>query len=120
MPAALTLILTCPSPGSVSGTPAHFSTSGGPYPVITTAFGMAVPSFLVAAAVWPRTVTSAWSLCAVPRSLDRAVRRRRLGLPGRSATCGRAVGGDRIDSGRRHGADGRSSAAKQAQRTQGG
>jgi hypothetical protein len=41
-PAALTLILTCPSPGSGSGTPAHFSTSGGPYPVITIAFGMAV------------------------------------------------------------------------------
>src|SRR5450759_3267118 len=43
MPAALTLILICPSPGSRSGTPAHFSTSGGPYPVITTALGIAVP-----------------------------------------------------------------------------
>src|ERR1700756_5028736 len=41
MPAAL--ILICPSPGSVSGTPAHFSISGGPYPVITIALGMAVP-----------------------------------------------------------------------------
>ena len=45
MPAALTLILICPWPGSGSGTAAHFSTSGGPYPVITTALGMAVPSF---------------------------------------------------------------------------
>src|SRR5882724_10464945 len=55
MPAALTLILICPSPGSVSGTPAHFSTSGGPYPVITIALGMAVPSLpsLAAASVWP-------------------------------------------------------------------
>src|SRR5256886_3067527 len=44
MPAALTLILICPWLGSASGTPAHFSTSGGPYPVITTALGMAVPS----------------------------------------------------------------------------
>src|SRR5580700_11035973 len=44
MPAALTLILICPSPGSGSGTWAHFRTSGGPYPVITTALGMAVPS----------------------------------------------------------------------------
>src|SRR5713101_1655215 len=43
MPAALTLILICPSPGSRSGTPAHFSTSGGPYPVITIALGIAVP-----------------------------------------------------------------------------
>src|SRR6266436_3339660 len=41
-PAALTLILICPSPGSGSGTSAHFSTSGGPYPVITTAFGIAL------------------------------------------------------------------------------
>jgi hypothetical protein len=48
MPAAFTLILICPSAGSGRGTRAHFSTSGGPYPVITTAFGMAV-SFLVAA-----------------------------------------------------------------------
>jgi hypothetical protein len=64
MPAALTLILTCPSPGSGSGTAAHFSTSGGPYPVITIALGMAVPSFLVAASVWPRTVRSARSLPA--------------------------------------------------------
>ena len=40
-PAALTLILICPSPGSGSGTWTHFSTSGGPYPVITTALGMA-------------------------------------------------------------------------------
>src|SRR5579864_8557376 len=64
MPAALTLILICPSPGSRSGTPAHFSTSGGPYPVITTALGIVVPSFLVAASGWPRTVTSAYSLCA--------------------------------------------------------
>src|SRR5258707_5294327 len=45
MPAALTLILICPSPGSGSGTWAHFSSSGGPYPVITTALGMAVPSW---------------------------------------------------------------------------
>jgi hypothetical protein len=44
IPAALTLILICPRPGSGSGTWAHFSTSGGPYPVITTALGMAVPS----------------------------------------------------------------------------
>jgi hypothetical protein len=44
MPAALTLILICPAPGSGSGTAAHFSTSGGPYSVITTALGMAVPS----------------------------------------------------------------------------
>ncbi len=43
MPAALTLILICPWPGSGSGTPAHFSTSGGPYPVITIALGMAAP-----------------------------------------------------------------------------
>src|SRR5438132_12235932 len=43
MPAALTLILICPSPGSRSGTPAHFSTSGGPYAVITIALGIAVP-----------------------------------------------------------------------------
>jgi len=48
MPAALTLILICPWPGSGSGTWAHFSTSGGPYPVITIALGMAV-SFLAAA-----------------------------------------------------------------------
>src|SRR5262249_14406637 len=54
MPAALTLILICPSPGSRSGTPAHFSTSGGPYPVITIALGIAVTSWLVAASVWPR------------------------------------------------------------------
>src|ERR1700751_489511 len=47
MPAALTLILICPWPGSGSGTPAHFSTSGGPYPVITTALGIAVSFFLV-------------------------------------------------------------------------
>ena len=45
MPAALTLILICPLPGSHSGTPVHFSTSGGPYPVITTALGIAVPSW---------------------------------------------------------------------------
>src|SRR5487761_848112 len=45
MPAALTLNLICPAPGSVSGTPAHFSTSGGPYPVITIALGMALPSW---------------------------------------------------------------------------
>ena len=43
-PAALTLILICPAPGSGSGTAAHFSTSGGPYSVITTALGMSVPS----------------------------------------------------------------------------
>src|SRR2546428_48241 len=76
MPAALTLILICPSPGSRSGTPAHFSTSGGPYPVITTALGIAVP-LLVAASVWPRTATSACSLCAVSCSIDRALRRGR-------------------------------------------
>src|SRR5258706_16331787 len=77
MPAALTLILICPSPGSRSGTPAHFSTSGGPYPVITTALGIVVPSFLVAASVWPRTATSACSLCALSCSIDRALRRGR-------------------------------------------
>src|SRR6266568_8451982 len=77
MPAALTLILICPSPGSRSGTPAHFSTSGGPYPVITTALGIGVPSFLVAASVWPRTVTSACSWCALSCSTDRALRRSR-------------------------------------------
>src|SRR2546429_1848258 len=82
MPAALTLILICPSPGSRSGTPAHFSTSGGPYPVITTALGIAVPSFLVAASVWPRTATSACSLCAVSCSIVRALRRcRRFPAP---------------------------------------
>src|ERR1700730_19027711 len=43
MPAALTLILICPSAGSRNGTPAHLSTSGGPYPVITIALGIAVP-----------------------------------------------------------------------------
>jgi hypothetical protein len=43
IPAARTLILICPRPGSGSGTAAHVSTSGGPYPVITTALGMAVP-----------------------------------------------------------------------------
>src|SRR5437016_3382233 len=42
MPAALTLILICPAPGSGSGTPAHFSTSGGPYSVSTIALGIAV------------------------------------------------------------------------------
>src|SRR5580692_6415829 len=44
IPAALTLILICPGPGSGSRTAAHVSTSGGPYPVITTALGIAVPS----------------------------------------------------------------------------
>src|SRR6266699_5883504 len=72
MPAALTLILICPSPGSRSGPPAHLSTSGGPYPVITTALGIVVPSFLVAASGWPRTATSACSWCAVSCSIDRA------------------------------------------------
>src|SRR5205823_327966 len=62
MPAALTLILICPSPGSRSGIPAHFNTSGGPYPVITTALGIAVPSFLVAASVWPRTVFASFTV----------------------------------------------------------
>src|SRR6202162_5836023 len=46
IPAVLTLILICPWPGSGSGTAAHFSTSGGPYPVITTALGIAVPFLL--------------------------------------------------------------------------
>src|ERR1700730_6071401 len=77
MPAALTLILICPSPGSPSATPAHLSTSGGPYPVITTALGIVVPSFLVAASGWPRTVTSACSWCALSCSTDRALRRGR-------------------------------------------
>src|SRR5687767_8029325 len=45
MPAALTLILICPPAGSGRGTGAHCSTSGGPYPVITTALGMALPSW---------------------------------------------------------------------------
>src|SRR5437870_11863926 len=81
MPAALTLILICPSPGSRSGTPAHFSTSGGPYPVITTALGIAIPSFLVAAAIWPRTVTAACSWCALSCSTDRALRRGRYFPP---------------------------------------
>src|SRR5207237_4481719 len=111
MPAALTLILICPSPGSRCGTPAHFSTSGGPYPVITTALGIAVPSFLVAASVWPRTATSACSLCALSCSTDRALRRgRRFPAPlaGQiSEACWRR-------------ADGRAGAAQQGQRAQGG
>src|SRR4029077_1601160 len=45
MPAALTLILICPSPGSGGGTWAAFSPAGGPCPVITTALGIAVPSW---------------------------------------------------------------------------
>src|SRR5713101_2488869 len=111
MPAALTLILICPSPGSRSGTPAHFSTSGGPYPVITTALGIAVPSFLVAASGWPRTATSACSLCAVSCSIDRALRRgRRFPAP---------LAGQ-IDGGGFRRADGRAGAAQQGQRAQGG
>src|SRR5947209_7997537 len=110
MPAALTLILICPSPGSRSGTPAHFSTSGGPYPVITTALGIAVPSFLVAASVWPRTATSACSWCALSCSTDRALRRgRRFPAPlaGQiSEACWRR-------------ADGRAGAAQQDQRAAG-
>src|SRR6266568_776518 len=111
MPAALTLILICPSPGSRSGIPAHFNTSGGPYPVITTALGIAVPSFLVAASVWPRTATSACSLCALSCSIDRALRRgRRFPAPlaGQiSEACWQR-------------ADGRAGAAQQGQRAQGG
>src|SRR6266487_5954589 len=110
MPAALTLILICPSPGSRSGTPAHFSTSGGPYPVITTALGIAVPSFLVAASGWPRTATSACSWCALSCSTDCALRRgRRFPAPlaGQiSAACLRR-------------ADGRAGAAQQGQRAAG-
>src|SRR5690348_11040526 len=110
MPAALTLILICPSPGSRCGTPAHFSTSGGPYPVITTALGIVVPSFLVAASGWPRTATSACSLCAVSCSTDRALRRgRRFPAP----LAGQISGG-----GFRR-ADGRAGAAQQGQRAAG-
>src|SRR5580704_2626232 len=111
MPAALTFTLTCPSPGSVSGTPAHFSTSGGPYPVITTASVMAVPSFLVAASVWPRTVTSAWSSCRVCCWIDCAGRRgRRVPAPFACQICRPC----------RPGADGRAGPAQQGQRAQGG
>src|SRR6266700_2327472 len=111
MPAALILILICPSPGSRSGTPAHFSTSGGPYPVITTALGIAVPSFLVAASVWPRTATSACSLCAVSCSIDRALRRgRRFPAP---------LAGQ-IDGACWRRADARAGAAQQGQRAHGG
>src|SRR6266436_757860 len=111
MPAALTLILICPSPGSRSGTPAHFSTSGGPYPVITTALGIVVPSFLVAASVWPRTATSACSLCALSCSIDSALRRgRRFPAP---------LAGQ-IDGACWRRADGRAGAAQQGQRAQGG
>src|SRR5258708_12589047 len=110
MPAALTLILICPSPGSRCGTPAHFSTSGGPYPVITTALGIAVPSFLVAASGWPRTATSACSWCAVSCSIDRALRRgRRFPAP---------LAGQ-IDGGGFRRADGRAGAAQQAQHSHG-
>src|SRR3989442_3564681 len=98
MPAALTLILICPSPGSRSGTPAHFSTSGGPYPVITTALGIAIPSFLVAALGWPRTVTSACSWCALSCSTARGPDLRSLLAE----------------------SDGRAGAAQQGQRAQGG
>src|ERR1700686_5748910 len=111
MPAALTLILICPSPGSRSGTPAHLSTSGGPYPVITTALGIVVPSFLVAASGWPRTATSACSLRALSCSIDSALRRAwrfPASLVGQLAfACWQR-------------ADGRASAAQQGQRAQGG
>src|SRR2546430_7901323 len=111
MPAALTLILICPSPGSRSGTPAHLSTSGGPYPVITTALGIVVPSFLVAASGWPQMATSACSWCALSCSIDSALRRgRRFPAPlaGQiSEACWRRAAG-------------RAGAAQQGQRTQGG
>src|SRR5947209_15996841 len=99
MPAALTLILICPSPGSRSGTPAHLSTSGGPYPVITTALGIVVPSFLVAAPGWPRTVTSACSWCAFPAppvagQISEACWRRADGRAGAAQQGQRAQGGD--------------------------
>src|SRR5437868_15066454 len=97
MPAALTLILICPSPGSRSGTPAHLSTSGGPYPVITTALGIVVPSFLVAAPGWPRTVTSACSWCAFPApplagQISEACWRRADGRAGAAQQGQRAAG----------------------------
>src|SRR5947207_12140010 len=95
MPAALTLILICPSPGSRSGTPAHLSTSGGPYPVITTALGIVVPSFLVAASGWPRMATSACSWCALSCSIDSALRRcRRFPAPLAGQQGQRTQGGD--------------------------
>src|SRR5579864_9645774 len=111
MPAALTLILICPSPGSRSGTEAHLSTSGGPYPVITTALGIGVPSFLVAASGWPRTATSACSWCALSCSSDRA------GLWGRRFPAPLA---GQIDGGGLRRGDGRAGAAQQGQRAQGG
>src|SRR5260221_13904228 len=111
MPAPLTLILICPTPGSRSGTPAHLSTSGGPYPVITTALGIVVPSFLVAASVWPRTATSACSWCALSCSTDRA------GLWGRRFPAPLA---GQISEACWRRADGRAGAAQQGQRAQGG
>src|SRR3981189_2829471 len=76
MPAALTLILICPSPGSGSGTWAHFSTSGGPYPVITTALGMAVllPG---SGPGWAANGNSECSLNLACCSIDEARRQRR-------------------------------------------
>src|ERR1700729_848482 len=73
MPAALTLILTCPSLGSRCGTPAHFSTSGGPYPVITTAWGIAVPSGQQPR--YGRERQLSVSVCAVSCSTDSALKR---------------------------------------------
>src|SRR5260370_6822127 len=111
MPAALTLILICPWRGSGGGTGAHCSTSGGPYPVITTALVMVVPSFLVAASVWPRTVTSAWSSCRVCCWIDCAGRRgRRVPAPFACQICRPC----------RRGADGRAGPAPQGQPAQGG
>src|SRR5260370_40563055 len=111
MPAALTLILICPSSGSRSGTSTHCSTSGGPYPVITTALGIAVPSFLVAASGWPRTATSACSLCAASCSIDRALRRGRR-FPAQPAV--------QIDGACWRRAAGHAGAAPHGQRAQGG
>jgi hypothetical protein len=81
MPAALTLILICPWPGSGSGTPAHFSTSGGPYPVITTALVMAVPFWSGLGMAANGNVSVSAVRCF--RLLDRAMRRRRR-CPARS------------------------------------
>src|SRR5438105_33957 len=80
MPAALTLILICPWPGSGSGTAAHFGTSGGPYPVITIALGMAVPSWQRPRYGRGRQI-SACSLGVFPCSIGRAWRRCRRRSP---------------------------------------